>query len=493
MSLRSQALSGFRWTASVRLASQGITWAITLVVIRLLTPADYGLLAMATVFVSFLAMFSELGLGAAVVQRNDVGVGLLRRVFGVILVIHFSLTALLILAAPLIAAFYAEPRVVPVIRVLSLQFVLAAFGVIPDAQLQRRMEFRNRSLLDLSGAILASFTTLAMALAGAGVWALVAGSILGQIWRTVGINGLSPFLHWPDFSVKGMRSLLRFGGHITAAQVLWMCFSQVDILICGKWLGNEVLGFYSVAMHLASLPNQKISGLVGQVAFPAFSSMQHDLRKVGTNALLGARILSFFAFPVLWGISSIAPEIVEVILGARWTPAVVPLQALALTIPLRMVGSFVQVAVVGIGRSDIALRNAIWASLIAPAAFLIGVNWWGLLGLSLAWLVVSPLVFLQGVMRGLPALGLRVSQLGTAMMGAALAGLTMYGAVTITRHMFAVGQGGAQRLCVLIAVGALAYCAVSFGLNRKGTHEVLEMMRSIATARQPKSTEEDVK
>jgi len=107
MSLRSQALSGFRWTASVRLLSQVITWAITLIVIRLLTPADYGLLAMATVFVSFLAMFSEMGLGAAVVQKADVDVTLLRRVFGVVLVIHFTLAALLFLSAPLIAAFYA--------------------------------------------------------------------------------------------------------------------------------------------------------------------------------------------------------------------------------------------------------------------------------------------------------------------------------------------------------------------------------------------------
>lgn len=493
MSLRAKALSGFRWTASVRLASQVVTWAITLMVIRLLTPADYGLLAMATVFVSFLTMFSEFGLGAAVVQKADVDEPLLRRVFGAILAIHFSLAALLALAAPLIATFYAEPRVIPVIRVLSLQFVLAAFAVIPDAQLQRRMEFRNRSLLDLSGAIVASVTTLAMAFAGAGVWALVAGSILGQTWKTIGINWLSPFLHWPDFSVKGMPLLLRFGGHITAAQVFWMFFSQVDILICARWLGNEVVGFYSVAMHLASLPNQRISALVNQVAFPAFSRMQHDVGKVGANVLLGTRILSFFALPVSWGMSSIAPEIVEEILGTKWTPSVVALQVLGLIMPLRMVGNFVSVAIQGIGRSDVLLRNAIWASLIAPFAFFIGVNWWELLGLSLAWLMVSPLVFLQSMRRGLPALGLRLGQLATAMMPATGAGFIMYGAVTVTRHMFPLGTGGPLRLCVLITVGALAYSVVSFGLNRKGTREVLEMLRSIAATRRPKSTAGDAK
>lgn len=486
MTLREQALSGFRWHASAKLASQVITWAVTLIVIRLLTPSDYGLLAMATVFVVLLAAFSEFGLGAAIIQKAEVHDQLLRRVFGATLIIHFLMAAVLVLAAPLAAAFYAEPRVIPVIRVLSLQFIIAAFAVIPDAQLQRRMEFRNRSLLDLSGAIIASVTTLMMALAGEGVWALVAGTLVSQTWKTIGLNWLAPFPHWPEFSVQEMRSLLRFGGQVTASQVLWVFFSQADIVICGKWLGKETLGFYSVAMHLASLPTQRVLGIINQVAFPAFSRMQDNVRKVSENVLLGIRILSFFAFPLMWGISSIAHEIVEVILGAKWTPSAIPLQVLGLIMPLRMIANFVPAAIQGMGRSDIMLRNAIWASVILPLGFLIGVNW-GLLGISLAWLVVSPLMFLQNMWTILPVLGLRMSQLAKAMMPAAGAGFIMYGAVTSMRYLLADGQGGVLRLGVLIAVGALVYCAASFGINRKGTYEVLEMLRSIAMLKRTKS------
>jgi teichuronic acid exporter len=483
MTLRSQALSGFRWSVSARLASQVVTWAITLVVIRLLTPADYGLLAMATVFITFAAIFSEVGLGAAVVQKADVDERLLRRVFGVILAIHFSLAALLALAAPLIAAFYGEPRVVPVIRVLSLQFVLAAFTVVPDAQLQRRMEFRNRSLLDLSGAILGSLTTLTMAFAGAGVWALIAGSLLSQTWKTIGINWLSPFLHWPDFSVKGMRSLLTFGGHLTAAGVFGVFYSQIDTIICAKLLGNEILGIYSVAVHLASLPSQKISALINAVAFPAFSNMQHNIRKVGENVLLGIRILSFFSFPLCWGMSSIAPEIVDVILGPKWEFSRVPLQVLALIIPWRIVGNFVGIAVQGVGRSDIVLQNTIWGSLVAPPVLFVGAYSGGLIGLSLVWLVVSPLVFLPFLMRSAPVIGLRSKLILAAMVPAAGAGFIMYGVVIAARYMLADWQPEVLRMCILIAAGALAYCAVSFGLNRAGSREVLEMLRSIATTK----------
>jgi teichuronic acid exporter len=439
------------------------------------------------VFVAFLAMLSELGLGAAVVQRTEVDERLLRQVFGVILVIHFSLALLLAFSAPLIAAFYGEPRVIPVIRVLSLQFVFAAFAVLPDAQLQRQMEFRNRSLLDLTGAIVGSITTLALALKGAGVWALVSGSILSQLWKTIGINRLSPFLHRPDFSMKGVKTLLRFGGHLTAAQVGWVFFSQVDVLIGARLLGKEVLGFYSVAMHLASLPSQKVSGLVNQVAFPTFARMQDDLQKVGENVLLGVRILSFFAFPVLWGMSSIAPEMVQVILGPKWSQAAVPMQLIALIIPLRMITNFVQTAIQGIGRSDIVLRNVLWASLIAPPAFFIGTNWWGLLGLSLAWLVVSPVVVAQAMSRGLPTLGLSIGQFVAAMLPAASTSLIMYCAVAITRKVFLDGQGGMLSLSVLIGVGALACCVVSYAFHSKETREVLNMLSSIVTAKRPQS------
>ncbi|MBA4141431.1 MAG: lipopolysaccharide biosynthesis protein [Nitrosospira sp.] len=486
MTLREQAFSGFRWNASARLASQVITWAITLVVIRLLTPEDYGLLAMSTVFVMFFAAFSEFGLGAAVIQQADDDESLLPRVFGATLVIHFALAGVLVLAAPFIADFYGETRVTDVIRVLTLQFVLAAFAVIPNAQLQRRMEFRKRSLLDLSATVTASVTTLALAFAGVGVWALVAGTLVSQAWKTIGLNWISPFLRWPEFSVRGMRALLRFGGQVTASQLLWLFYTQIDMIICGRMLGKEATGFYAVAMHLASMPHQRVLGIINQVAFPTFSRMQYDVAKVGENVLLGTRILSFFAFPLMWGMSSIAPEIVEVILGPKWMPSVIPLQVLGLIMPLRMIANFLPSAIQGMGRSDIMLINSIYAAVILPVAFLIGVKW-GLLGISLTWLIASPLLFTQAMLRSLPVLGLTLRQLLKAMMPALSAGFFMYIAVTATRYFFMEGQGGVLRLCVLIAVGALAYCGTSFGLNRKGTNEVLEMLRSILVLKRAKS------
>jgi O-antigen/teichoic acid export membrane protein len=436
---------------------------------------------MASIFISFLSMFSEFGLGSAVIQKAAIDDATLQRVFGLVLVIHFSMAALLMLAAPVIAGFFAEERLVAIIRVLALQFLVIVFGVIPDALLQRRMQFRGRALFDLSAAVIGSMVTLALAVAGHGVWALVISALISQTWKTIGVNALAPYFHRPDFSLNGMRSLIRFGGHVTASQVLWSIVIQLDVLIGGKWLGKEVLGFYSVAMHLASLPIQRISGIINQIAFPAFARIQHDVHKVGTNLLLGTRLLSFAAFPILWGVSSIAPEIVNVLLGPKWVPAILPLQILALVMPVRMITNFGINAMQGLGRSDIIMRNAIFATLVTPIAFFIGVSGWGLLGLSVAWLVASPMSFLQGMIRTMHALDLGLGRLLAAMAPSACSGVLMYAAVSLSRELLPDGVGGIARMCLLILAGAVTYIVASVLFNRRGLREVISTARSLTT------------
>lgn len=483
MTLRAKALSGFRWTASVRLASQAISWAITLLVVRILTPADYGLLAMASAFILFFQMFAELGLGPALVQRAELSQAMMKQAFGIVLTINLGLALILILAAPLIAAFYSEPRVTLLIRILALQFILASLNVIPRVQLMRKMEYRNRSLLDLVEAIVASFTTLGVAWAGGGVWSLVAGSFVGQILHTIGINWLSPFPHLPSFSLKGMSSLLGFGGNMTLAGVIGMFCAQSDTFIGARILGNELYGFYSVGVNLASLPSQKLNGLVNGVAFPAFSSIQNDLAKVSQYVLLGIRVLACFAFPVLWGMSSIALEIVEVILGPKWMTSILPLQVLALVVPLRIFANFVGTATQGLGRTDLTLRNTLRALVVGPPLLFIGTSMGGLTGLSLVSLIIAPVVYLPFYVSCAPVLGLRPRQFFQALSSSAGAAVIMYGAVFAARHMIGDGIPGAVRMCILIAVGALTYCASSFVIDRKGALQVLDVLRSIVVTK----------
>lgn len=487
--IKEKVISGLRWTAGMRITSQVLTWAMTLVVIRLLSPADYGLLAMATVVIAFLSLLSEIGLGPAIVQKSVIEPGVLNKVFGLVLAFNLAICIALSLAAPLIAAFYQEDRLVRIIQVMSFQFVVSAFAVVPEAMLQREMEFRKRSLVDLSGSVLGGLTTLGLALSGFGVWSLVAGTFASQIWKAIGLNVILRAMHRPVFSFSGLREYVVFGGHISLSGILWFFYTQADVLIAGKWLGKEALGYYAVAMHLASLFNQRIAGIINQVAFPAFSLIQNDLKKVGDKVLLGARVLSFVSFPCLWGISAVAPETILLVLGPKWESAILPLSMIALIMPLRVIGHFVPNAVQGIGRADVILRNVAWACVIMPAAFAIGVNW-GLLGLSVAWLAGAPLVFLNNGFSSMRVMGLRLTDLLKSLLPSAAAGLVMYASVAITRLWIGFDSTSVGSLPILILAGAASYGVASLLLNRKGCVEVVSILKEMVNLKRERISQE---
>jgi len=476
MNLRAQVISGLGWVAGLRLISQGFTWAVTLVVIRLLSPADYGLLAMANVFIEFLAMIAEFGIGTAIIQAPEIDDRDLRTMFGFVIVVNLALFAVMCLTAPLIAGVFREGRLVAVVRVLSVQYVLMIFSVMPQAQLSRKLDYRGPSLIELFAAIIASVTTLGLALSGMGVWALVSGSLVAALCRTVGLNLLSPFVTWPLFSFRGTRELLFYGGHVTAARIMWFFYSQADIIVAGRWLGKDLLGVYSVSMHLASLPARKVSAIVNQVSFPAFARIQHDRPRYASSFLLAVRSLSVVLFPVLWGLSSVAPEIVRVLLGDRWLSAIVPLQLLALIMPVHMFAPFMNTAAQGFGRADIAAKQVLVASLVMPASFVVG-SQWGLTGLAMAWVVGFPFVFIAAMRLFLPVIGLRMRDLLAAMGRPVLASAGMMAAVTLVRIPLDSGISPLTRMVVLILAGAVTYATLTWFINHRGYREIVGLVK----------------
>ena len=478
MTLRKQVFSAIRWTAGARAISQVITWAITLVVVRLLTPGDYGLLAMASIFLGFMVTLADAGMGPFLVQRPELTGRIVKQMFGLVLLVYLALAGLLVLTAPLIAQFFDEPRLVSVARVLSLHLVLGSLAVVPDAVLQRTLQFRNRSVLELGAAVLGSLTTLGLAMAGAGVWALVSGTLTTQAVRTLGVNLLARTLAWPELSWSSARALLKVGSQTSASGFVSFLLMQADSFIAGKWLGKDLLGAYSVAMHLASLPNQRISTLIGQVAFPAFSRVQHDRKMVASYVLLGVRVLSLFSFPIFWGLSSVASEFVQVILGPKWLASTIPLQIISLVMPLRTINTFVPNAIQGLGRFDVALKNVVLSFAIFVLAFTVGVQW-GLLGLCLAWLVAMPIASLITMRINMRILETPMKSLFLSMGRPAIAALLMYCTISLCRSTVLSSVSDPSKLALSIIVGFVAYVGLIRLIDRAGFDELIGLLREL--------------
>lgn len=474
MKFNTEVIRGLKWTAGAKLTSQLITWGITIFVMRLLAPADYGLLAMASVFVALLGMFAEIGLGPALVQQAETSPQKLRQAFGVILMMNLALFILLNAAASLVALFYAEPKLTDVIRVMSLHFLIIPFSAIPEVLLQRRLDFKYRSLSDLGSAVIASVMTLILALSGLGVWSLVIGNLSGFFFRAVFFNIVAPFRAWPSFSLRGMRSMLAFGGHITGSRFLWFLYTQADTVIVGRVLGGDILGVYSVALHLASLPLHRMSAILNQVAFPAFARFQHDRDLIAAQLLKGLSLIALIAFPVLWGMSAVAPELIVVLLGPKWTAAIFPMQILTLVMPFRAVVGFLPSVTDAIGRPEIGFRAALQAFIVMPIAFFVGAQW-GIKGVSMAWLIVYPIVLAVNMKDMIRAVGVRSRDVLARLSPTLLCAAGMYLSVWATRSLIAGQFTDLNALLIEIATGGLTYLALTMLFNRSAMTDLRPM------------------
>jgi O-antigen/teichoic acid export membrane protein len=461
--------------AAGRIATQVLTWGITIVVMRLLVPGDYGIMAIAMFVGNFVGMISEVGLGQALIQAPKVDDNVLRRVFGSVLMFNSAAFGILLLAAFPIARFFEEPRLTAVLQFMAFEFLIWSFVIVPDALLQRAMQQKRRVVIDFTASILQSVITLILAYSGAGVWALAIGSVTLTAMRAVGLNIVSPFLRWPLFDVARERRLLKFGSNVMLSRLLWVFYSQADVLIAGKMLGKEALGFYSVGLHIASLPVQRLSSILNQVGFAAFSLTQHRPEKVKEYYLLSLRTVSMVAFPVLWGIACVAPELVRSLLGAKWDGAIFPLQVMAGLMPLRMIGTLTSPAVDGVGRAEVNVKNIGLACMVVPPALLLGSHW-GITGLCIAWMLALPPIFLLNLSRSLSVLGLALSQALNAISRPALTAAGMWLVVEMVGRLLSAPADSVLRLAVLIAVGACTYALSAVVFNRPGVKELMGLV-----------------
>lgn len=477
MELRQRVLSALRWSAAARVLGQLVSWAITIIVIRLLDPADYGLMAMAMVVVSGLILLNTWGLDAVLVQSNTLDDTVRQQIFGLVTALNVAIFCGLLVFAPAIAALYDEPALTPVLRLLSVQFLILIFETLPQSALERELAFAHRSVVDFATLVMGSLTTLLLAWLGYGVWALVWGAVLTNATRVLGLNLIARNLVWPRFSLGGLKPHLAFGSFVSVDRGLWFLFSESDKFIGGRMLGSGPLGYYAVASQLASMPIHKVTGLLNAVAFPAFTQAHErtSQAKVRDYLRTATRLLSVVAVPVFFGMSCTAEAIVTLLLGAKWLPAAPLLQLLCLVMPFRLLSNVFPPLLWGIGSPRTSATNFALAALFMVLAFLFGVQW-GALGLAYAWLAMYPFVFLITAYRSCRAVSLGLGDYLSELVKPLMAGGGMYLVVLALTPLSAGSLGPLMHLGQLVLAGAAAYLGALWLLDRQALAEAVGLV-----------------
>lgn len=328
VSLREQTISSTGWGLLDQGVGAVVQFAVGIVLARLLPPEDFGLLGLALIVVGFGALFVKLGLGPALIQRQDLTERHVRVAFTVSSLAGAVLSILVALGAPLAAAILEDPGVEPVVRVLALSFVIGGLQVSGEALLQKDLAFKRLFKINASTHLAYGAIAISLALLDFGVWSLVWGT-LGQRVITLTLTYLSvrhsvrPLLAWSEF-----RQLAVFGGGMSAAAFFNYFATQGDYFIVGRVLGRRSLGLYTRAYSLMQMPTQRFVSVISNVLFPAASRLQNDVEGFRKAFLRSMETIAFVTLPVMVLMVAVAPELVVGVYGPQWVGAVVPLQLL---------------------------------------------------------------------------------------------------------------------------------------------------------------------
>jgi O-antigen/teichoic acid export membrane protein len=335
-SLTQRTLGGMAWAAVGSGANAALKVLVLVLLTRLLTPTDFGVVGAALVVISCSLIFSQLGMGPALVQRPVLEPVHISTAFFASTGFGLLVGGLVWLLAPLIAGFFRMEQLAPVVRVLALVFPIAGLSHVAENLVQRSLRFRLLANADvLSYGLGYGLIGVVLALSGWGVWALVAGQLSQAVLRATILMRAVPPRFAPRPRWTAFRELMGFGVGLSAARIGVLLGNQVDNLVVGRWLGPVALGLYSRAYQLMSVPTALFGDVLDKVLFPTLARVQDDPRRLATAYLQGTAVIALVTLPAGIVAAVLAPELVAVAFGSRWEGLVPPFQVLALGMMFR--------------------------------------------------------------------------------------------------------------------------------------------------------------
>lgn len=381
--LKSKAAAGLAWTALEKFGQQVVQFVIGVVVARILSPEDFGLVGMTAIFLAVANTVVDSGFGAALIQKRDKTESDYSTCLYFNVLVGLALYAVLWLAAPAVAAFYRAPLLADVLRVLGLSFVVNSLSISQTARMTAEMRFREMSVITVVGQLVTGGLGLALALAGWGVWALVAQQLAGGVARLVGMELCLRWVPRLEFSRASFRHLVGFGSKLLCSSLINTVYNNLYTLVIGRVFSAADVGHYNRANLFAALPAQTLLSVVMKVAYPLMAQVQDDTDKLRAAYSKFLQAPLFVLYPVLLFMAVLAEPLVLVLLGEKWMPAVPLLQALCLASlfdPLTHIN--LNILYVR-GRTDLVLRLEL---LKKPIGFLI---LFASIPLGLWWLCMS--------------------------------------------------------------------------------------------------------
>ncbi len=380
---------GFAWEAGTRVVVQIASWVSTIWVARLLTPEDYGLVAISGIFTGLCLTFSVMGLTNALINKEDISETDKANVFWTSTLLALLFYGFLYAISPYIAAYYDSEYLEDIIRVAGLMVIISPLSVVPRALIMRDMQFKQLALVAMWTNLVVTILTLLLAFMGWKFWSLIIATVLAQFFELVYLLVLSSYMPSRPRQLKTVIPLYKFGVSILGARVISYLNVQWPVIVASSSFGEVKTGHFQMSRTLAQLPMSKVGEIFSKIAFPAFSRIKGDREKSKSVFLSMHRYMFLLIAPMFIGIALIAEELIPILLGDKWLAIVVPMQIICVTNVISGSAMIIPKALEGLGNPNASLKYHALIAVLSPLAMFYGAQW-GLVGMLLCWALVIP-------------------------------------------------------------------------------------------------------
>ena len=477
MNLKKSAIRGLKWSTSARIGKQILQFVTLIILARLLNPEDFGLMASAMVVIGLANVFRDLGISAALIQRQEVTDDLYSSVFWISVLLGIIFMALLIILAPIIANFFNVSTLIPMLKVLSLSFLFSGFSIVQQAMMEKTFKFKNIAIFELSSTFIGALTGISFALLNYGVWSLVFQNLIFSFTLSL--------LIWLNFSQKPrfyfsfieIKSIAKFSGNLAGFNILNYFVRNADYILIQKFLGEQQLGYYTLAYRLMLYPLQNVSAVITRVMYPVLSKIQQDNDKFRNIYTKITNSIALLTFPLMLGLIAVSDNFVLVVFGIKWEPVTNLILILA---PLGLIQSIYTPAGMiyqAKGRTDWWFRWGVVTGVLFITAFWIGLKW-GVIGVAMAYLIVNLITFYPGLAIPFKLIELKVFDFIFSLNKNIIISLAMFVIVLCFKYVLNMYLGITESLIISVIIGIVAYIGLSFKFNKEKINYVLESIKN---------------
>ena len=472
---RSKVIKGFAWEGATKLIIQAMSWASTIIVARLLSPEDYGIVAISGVFIVLLTVVAGMGFSAGLINKKRISNNEITGIFWLGLLIAFILTVAMILAAPFIEVMFDMPGLANIIIVSSTVFVFVNLKCVPTAIVLREMNFKYRSLVDMAAQFASILTVITMAYLGYGAWSLVFGTLAGHIISTLAYIPYMRNIGFFAINWLEIKYVVSFGAKVMLSRLIDSFTLLLPTFLVGLVLNQKTVGQYSMAEQLGKIPLNKIGVIFNRVLFPAISRIKDDIDYSRLLFFKFHRVLLMISFPVLTGIAIISPDLVVFLFTEKWAP-IVPIIQFICTLNLIQVSSMIMPSILnGAGKPGIVFRYRLLFLVLIPVASIIGLQW-GVMGMLISWCFVYPVTYGYILIQLSLHLKFTLLEFFKTFFSVIVATIIMV-TVLLVEKEFMVDFNMFNRLIFLVLSGALTFGCIYYFYFFKEVKEIYSLIK----------------